>query len=54
LGVEVGGTTADRRFTLEVARCLGACGIAPACLVNDNVHESIKPNNISAILNRYE
>ena len=54
LGVEVGGTTADRRFTLEVARCLGACGIAPACLVNDNVHQSIKPNNISAILNRYE
>jgi len=54
LGVDVGQTTANRKFTLEVARCLGACGIAPACLVDTAVHQSIKPNNVPAILQKYE
>jgi NADH:ubiquinone oxidoreductase subunit E len=54
LGVEVGQTTPNRQFSLEVARCLGACGIAPACLVDNTVHQSIKPNNIPAILRSYE
>jgi len=53
LGADVGQTTPDRRFTLEVARCLGACGIAPACLVGDDVHQSIKPNGVPAILEKY-
>jgi NADH:ubiquinone oxidoreductase subunit E len=54
LGVDVGQTTQNRQFSLEVARCLGACGIAPACLVDSTVHQSIKPNNIPAILHNYE
>ena len=54
LGVDVGQTTPNRTFTLEVARCLGACGIAPACLVDTAVHQSIKPNNIPTILQKYE
>jgi NADH:ubiquinone oxidoreductase subunit E len=54
LGVDVGQTTPNRQYTLEVARCLGACGIAPACLVDAVVHQSIKPNNIPAILQKYE
>ncbi len=54
LGVDVGQTTPSRRFTLEVARCLGACGIAPACLVDNAVHQSIKPTHIPAILQKYE
>lgn len=54
LGIDVGQTTPDRRFTLEVARCLGACGIAPACLVGNDVHQSIKPNNVPALLHKYE
>jgi NADH:ubiquinone oxidoreductase subunit E len=53
LGVEVGQTTGDHKFTLEVARCLGACGIAPACLVDTAVHQSIKPTNVPAILQKY-
>ncbi len=35
LGVEFGETTADARFTLREAECLGACGDAPVMLVND-------------------
>lgn len=54
LGVDVGETTPNRQFTLEVARCLGACGIAPACLVDSTVHQSLKPNNISSLLEQYE
>jgi NADH:ubiquinone oxidoreductase subunit E len=54
LGVDVGQTTPNQQFSLEVARCLGACGIAPACLVDDTVHQSIKPNNISTILQKYQ
>lgn len=54
LGIAVGGTTADRRFSLEVARCLGACGIAPACMVNDDIHQSMKPNKVAMMLKQYE
>lgn len=54
LGVEVGQTTPSRRFTLEVARCLGACGIAPACLVDNAVHQSLKPTQIPAVLQKYD
>lgn len=53
LGVDVGQTTPNRQFNLEVARCLGACGMAPACLIDDHVHQNIKPGGISAILQRY-
>jgi NADH-quinone oxidoreductase subunit E len=35
LGVEEGGTTADRRFTVQKSECLGACADAPVLLVND-------------------
>lgn len=53
LGVDVGETTPNRQYTLEVARCLGACGIAPACMIGDDIHQSIKPNAIPAILQQY-
>lgn len=54
LGIAVGETTPDRRFSLEVARCIGACGLAPACLVDDDIHQSLKPNKIAAMLKQYE
>ena len=54
LGVDVGQTTPSRQFTLEIARCLGACGIAPACLIDTAVHQSIKPTQVPAILQKYD
>jgi NADH:ubiquinone oxidoreductase subunit E len=54
LGIDVGQTTPNLQFTLEVARCLGACGIAPACLVGSDVHQSIRPTQIASILQSYE
>ena len=54
LGIDVGQTMSSRLFSLEVVRCLGACGIAPACLVDNTIHQSIKPNNVPTILHNYE
>lgn len=53
LGVEVGGTTSDRMFSLEIARCFGACGLAPVITVNDEVHHRVKTNKIDSILAKY-
>lgn len=54
LDVEVGETTKDREFTLEVARCFGACGLAPVITVNDNVHQRVKPSGLRDILRQYK
>jgi NADH:ubiquinone oxidoreductase subunit E len=53
LAIDVGDTTEDRLFTLEVARCFGACGLAPAIMVNDDVHHRVKANRIDAVLDQY-
>jgi NADH:ubiquinone oxidoreductase subunit E len=53
-GIGVGETTEDRRFSLEAVRCLGACGLAPVMVVNEDTHGGMKPNIVSEILSRYE
>lgn len=53
LGIDVGGTTADRQFSLEVARCFGACGLAPVITVDDDVHHRVKAARVSQILAQY-
>jgi NADH-quinone oxidoreductase subunit E len=53
LGIDVGETTEDREFSLEVARCFGACGLAPVITVNDVVHHRVKPARINEILVQY-
>lgn len=50
LGVEVGGTTKDRKFTLEVMRCIGACGLAPAMMVNEKVIRQVNPDKLHSAL----
>lgn len=53
LNITVGQTTADRLFSLDVGRCFGACGLAPAMMINDDVHQFVKPEQIRDILARY-
>lgn len=43
-------TTADMRFTLEAVSCLGACGLAPAVVVNDDVHGQMNADSSVAVL----
>ncbi|MHB8110540.1 MAG: NADH-quinone oxidoreductase subunit NuoE family protein [Syntrophorhabdaceae bacterium] len=54
LGIKVGGTTEDRRYSLDVVRCIGACGLAPAMLVNDDVYGRVKSPHLVGILEKYE
>jgi NADH-quinone oxidoreductase E subunit len=51
LGVEVGETTADGRFTLVELECLGSCGTAPVALVNEVLHENLTVQNLDRVLN---
>lgn len=53
LGVDVGETTRDRTFSLDVARCFGACGLAPAVMIDDEVHQRVKPARLQQILDKY-
>lgn len=53
LGVEVGETTPDRLFSLDVGRCFGACGMAPVLMVNDVVHQRVKPARVGELLAQY-
>jgi len=50
LGIEVGTTTEDKMFSLQVMRCIGACGLAPAMTVNNKVYKQVNPNKIQRIL----
>ena len=53
LEIEVGRTTTDGKFTLNATRCLGACGLAPVMMINDEVYGRLTPDQIPAILDKY-
>ncbi len=53
LGVEIGDTTEDGKFTFEVARCIGACGLAPAMMIDEKVYKQVTPQKLGAILAEY-
>ncbi|HZN63989.1 MAG TPA: NADH-quinone oxidoreductase subunit NuoE [Tepidisphaeraceae bacterium] len=52
LGVELGETTPDGRFTLIELECLGSCGTAPAVLVNEVLHENLEVETIDQLIAR--
>lgn len=52
LGVGVGETTPDGLFTLELTSCLGACGVAPVMMVDDEVFGNLTPQKLREILAR--
>lgn len=53
LGVEVGSTTEDRTFSLEVVRCVGACGLAPVLTVGDDIYRRVKAGRLGELLAKY-
>jgi NADH:ubiquinone oxidoreductase subunit E len=53
LRIEVGETTSDRLFSLDVGRCFGACGLAPVIMIDDDVHQRVKPSRLGKILDQY-
>jgi NADH-quinone oxidoreductase subunit E len=50
LHVRPGGTTADKKITLEFAECIGACEGAPAVLINDEARMSVSPEKVDALI----
>lgn len=54
LNIKDGETTPDLRYTLESVACIGACGLAPVIMVNDETHGRLTPDKLSGILAQYE
>jgi NADH:ubiquinone oxidoreductase subunit E len=52
--LEEGGTTEDRRFSLEAVRCLGACGLAPVMVVGQDTHGDVSSDKVLDLLKKYE
>ncbi|MCY6485084.1 NADH-quinone oxidoreductase subunit NuoE [Clostridium aestuarii] len=53
LNIKAGQTTADSKFTLEVLRCVGACGLAPVVTVNDKVYGHFTVAQVDDLLHEY-
>lgn len=54
LGIRMGETTKDRKFTLEYTSCLGVCGVAPAVMINDQVYGNLTPSKVQEVLANYD
>ncbi len=52
--VKEGETTSDRRFSLEAVRCLGACGLAPVVVVDQDTHGDVTASQVKSLLEKYE
>jgi NADH:ubiquinone oxidoreductase subunit E len=54
LGIEPGECTEDRNFSLETVRCLGACGLAPVMVIDEDTHGQMKPAKLSGVIAQYK
>jgi NADP-reducing hydrogenase subunit HndA len=54
LGIEVGETTEDGKFSLNCLRCVGACGLAPVVLVGDKTYGRVAPDGVKEIIDSYK
>lgn len=54
LGIDVGQCTEDGKFSLDACRCIGACGLAPVIMINDDVHGRLVPDDVAGILEQYK
>lgn len=52
LKVDIGGTTKDGVFTLETTSCLGACGVAPCMMLNEEMFGNLTPEKVDNILDQ--
>ena len=53
LGIKVGETTADGKFSLNSLRCVGACGLAPVVTVGEKVYGRVSVDDVKKIINEY-
>lgn len=53
LSIKSGQCTPDGKFSLDSCRCVGACGLGPVMLINDDVYGKMTPDKVEAILDKY-
>jgi len=53
LKIDVGGVTEDRKFSIEVVRCLGACGLAPVMVIDEETFGAVTPKKVTKMLEKY-
>jgi NADH:ubiquinone oxidoreductase subunit E len=54
LNIQTGETTDDMQFTLEEVRCIGACSLAPAVVVNEETYGQVTPKQVASLLKQHE
>ena len=54
LGIKCGECTADGMFSIDSCRCVGACGLAPVMMINEDVHGKLTPEMVKGILDGYK
>jgi len=53
LKIDVGEVTADKKFSIETVRCLGACGLAPVIVIDEDTYGAVTPKKVTEILGKY-
>ncbi|RCX20146.1 NAD(P)-dependent iron-only hydrogenase diaphorase component iron-sulfur protein [Anaerobacterium chartisolvens] len=54
LGIDVGECTDDGKYSLDACRCIGACGLAPVIMVNDDVYGRLEADDIEGVIQKYK
>jgi len=54
LGIKSGECTGDMKFSLSACRCVGACGLAPVVMINEEVYGRLTPDEVPSILAKYK
>jgi NADP-reducing hydrogenase subunit HndA len=54
LGINVGDCTEDGKFSLDACRCIGACGLAPVAMINEDVYGRLTPDVVEGIIEKYK
>ncbi|MDP3092076.1 MAG: NAD(P)H-dependent oxidoreductase subunit E [Nitrospira sp.] len=53
LGIDLGQTTSDSRFTLEPVSCVGNCAVSPSVRIDGELHGRVRPSDVPGLLDRY-
>lgn len=53
LGINAGGITPDGKFSLDACRCIGACGLAPVMMIDNDVYGRLTTDQVGGILDKY-
>ena len=53
LKIDVGETTEDRKFSIDIIRCLGCCAIAPVMMIDEEIHGVLTPKKAISVLSKY-